>query len=726
MKFNLKQKWLVKLKISDFISIKSRYLFMLFSIAVLCILVIGYTGWFKAKNALTDSIYNHLTSIRAARTQQIENYFKDQEAHLRTLSENLMFIEALEEFSAAFKLLKLYRQVPDKKQLRELESFYAEKFYSKLKTNIIQPQALQDFYPKAGATRYLQYHYIVANKADIGEKHRLNQAPDQSYYSEVHLRFHPAIRLLVEQTGLYDLFLIDKERGHIVYSVFKEVDFSTSLLNGPYAQSSLAKAMYTIMEEPARGRVIIEDFKPYGASYGASAAFMAVPVYNKQNYVGILAIQLPTDKINSIMTRDKNWREDGLGESGEVYLVGSDFTMRSDARFLLEDAEGYLETLKQAEVAEELLHRIKTFKTSILNQSVKTETAYSAHEGRTGHKIVQDYRGIEVLSAYAPLNIGNLRWIILAEKDLAEVNKPIRELQYAMMTATVILVLITGVLSLIFASRFLQPIYEITHIITQFLAGHKVSTIRIDSGDEIGQLKNTVKQLIDNSQQQREKIKVQAQENQTLMLNFLPSAIVKKLQSREKNIAYKHPNVAIMFTSLHGFEFIEKMEVSAVVKKLGKLFQSFDDLALRYDIEKIAVVGDSYIAACGLNKPRLNYAARCAEFAQQLFEVVALFNQEEELELILRIGIGAGEVISGIIGNERYVYSLWGDAVNIASSIRYDANPNSLRVTQLVYNQLKITDGFEKCELLSLMGIGNLGTWEYKYQPFNHSSKGVS
>jgi class 3 adenylate cyclase len=723
MKFNLKQKWLVKLQISDFLSIKSRYLFMLFSIAALCILVIGYTGWFKAKNALTDSIYNHLTSIRATRTQQIENYFKDQEAHLRALSENLMFIEALEEFSAAFKLLNLYKQVPNKKQLSELESFYVENFYPKLKANITHPKALQDFYPKASTAKYLQYHYIVENKADIGEKHLLNQAPDQSYYSEVHLRFHPAIRFLVEQKGLYDLFLIDKELGHIVYSVFKEVDFSTSLLRGPYAQSSLAKAIRAIMKNPDRGQVIIQDFKLYEVSYGAPAAFMAVPVYNKkQNYVGILAIQLPTDQINSIMTRDKNWRQDGLDASGEVYLVGNDFTMRSDSRFLIENAEDYLETLKKAKVAEESLLRIKNLNTSILNQLIKTTSVYLALEGKTGNKIVQDYRGVEVLSAYAPLKIANLRWIILAEKDLAEVNKPIRELQHAMITATVILVLITGVLSLIFASRFLQPIDEITHIITQFIAGHKVSTIKIDSGDEIGTLRNAVKQLIENSQKQREKIDEQAQENQTLMLNFLPSAIVKKLQSGEKNIAYKHPHVAIMFTSLHSFEFIEKMEASAAVNKLSKLFQSFDDLALRYDIEKIAVVGDSYIAACGLNKPRLNYAARCAEFAQQLFEVVALFNQEEELELTLRIGIGAGEVISGLIGNERYVYSLWGDAVNIASRIRYDANPNSLRVTQLVYNQLKITDGFEKCELLSLIGIGKIGTWEYKYQPFNHSS----
>ncbi|MDM8561803.1 adenylate/guanylate cyclase domain-containing protein [Candidatus Marithioploca araucensis] len=721
MKFKLpQQKLLARLKISRFISVKSRYLLMLFSIAILCILVIGYTGWFNAYNALTESSYNQLTSIRAARAQQIENFFKDKKAHLRILSGNLMFIEALEEFSAAYDLLTLYQQVPDEKQLNELKSFYAEKFYPKLKANGTKLKALQHFYPKSGTAKYLQYHYIVANPSNIGEKHLLDKAPDQSYYSEVHARFHPPLRLLVEQAALHDLFLIDKERGDIVYSVSKEVDFSTNLLSGPYAQSSLAKAVRTIMKNPELGRVIIQDFKFYDASYGRPATFMAVPVYNKQTYIGIIAIQLPVAQINSIMTRYQQWVQDGLGESGEVYLVGSDFTMRSDSRFLIEDAEGYLETLEKAEVAEESLQRIKSLNTSILNQQIKTVSAHLALvDGKTGHQTIHNEQGVELLSAYAPLNINNLRWIILAEKKLAEVNKPIVTLQYAMITATVILVLITGVLSLIFASRFLKPIDDITQIATQFIAGHKVSIIKIESGDEIGLLKNTVKKLIDHSQQQREKIKAQAQENQALMLNFLPSSVVGKLQACEKKIVSKHPNVAIMFTSLHGFgNVINEMSGETAVKKLNKLFQSFDVLANQHDIERLTIIGDSYIAACGLNKPRLDYAARCTDFAKELFEIVALFNQEEGLELKLHIGISAGEVISGIIGDERYAYSVWGDVVSIASRIRYDAKPNGLRVNQPVYNQLRNTDDFEKCELLSLIGIGNLGIWEYTYRPF--------
>jgi class 3 adenylate cyclase len=702
----------------NFISIKSKYLFMLLSIAGLCILVIGYTGWFNAQHALTESNYNQLTSIRAARVQQIESYFKNKEAHLRVLSENRMFIQALEEFSSAFQLLTHYQQAPNEQQLGELKSFYAKQFYPKLKANVKNPKALQNFYPMLDTVKYLQYHYIVANPTAIGEKHLLNKAKDQSYYSEIHARFHPAFRLLVEQMGLYDLFLIDKKQGHILYSVFKELDFATHLLKGPYAQSSLAKAVRNIMDSPDRRRVTIQDFKHYGPSYGAPAAFMAVPVYNRQNYVGILAIQLPIDQINRLMTRDKHWLEDGLGESGEVYLVGSDLMMRSDSRFLIEDAKGYLEALTQAKVDKELLHRIETLNTSILNQPVKTESAYLALESKTGHKIVTDYRGVDVLSAYAPLNINNLRWIILAEKDLAEVNQTITDFQYALMTVTIILILITGVLSLIFASRFLKPIDDIIQVTSQFLAGHKSDRLKLDRSDEMGTLGQSINQLMTHSQQQQAQIEEQAQDHHKLMLNFLPSSVVEKLEAGEQNIAHKHANVAIMFTSIYGFDAIvnENQDAQIAIEKCNQLFQSFDRLAEQYDIEKLTIVGDSYIAACGLNKPRLDYASRCVDFAQQLFEVVALFNQQEGLELKLRIGICAGEVIAGIIGNQRYVYSLWGDTVAIASRIRYDANLNGLRISQSAYNKLTITEGFEKCELMSLSGFGHLGTWEYQYR----------
>ncbi|MDM8564202.1 adenylate/guanylate cyclase domain-containing protein [Candidatus Halobeggiatoa sp. HSG11] len=712
-------KCFVNLKISSVVSIKSRYLLMLFSTSLLCIIVVGYTAWFNAHKALTESNYNQLTSIRAARAQQIEIFFKIKESHLRILSENLMYVNAMEEFSAAYDLLTLYQQVPNDKQLQELKSFYDNDFYPKLKKNVPQPKMLQHFYPRFDTAQYLQYHYIVNNKSEAGKKHLLNQAADQSYYSEIHARFHPALRTLVEQTGLYDLFFIGKEQGNILYSVFKEVDFATNLLTGPYARSNLTKVVRAVMKNPDRGQVAIQDFKPYDPSYSYPAAFMAIPVYKQQEYIGILAFKLPIDQINTIMTREQRWLDDGLGETGEVYLVGSDLTMRSDSRFLLEDADGYLEALKQAEVTEESLQRIKNLNTSILNQSVKTSSAYLALEGKTGNKIVQDYRGVEVLSAYAPLNINNLRWVILAEKSLSEVNKPIITLQYSMVTASVILILITGVLSLIYAARFLQPIHEITHIVTQFLAGHKMSTIKIYSNDEIGILKKTIQKLLESSQQQQEKIKIQAQENQTLMLNFLPSTVVKKLQADEQKIVCKHPNVAIMFASLHGFSnVINEMDGEIALKKFNKLFQSFDRLASQHNIERIAIIGDSYVVACGLNQPRLDYAVRCTDFAKELFEITALFNQEEGINFKLHIGISAGEVISGIIGDKNYSYSIWGDAVSVASYIRYDTQPNCLRVNQQVYNQLRYTDEFKKCELLSLPGIGNLGIWEYTYHPF--------
>ncbi len=101
-----------------------------------------------------------------------------------------------------------------------------------------------------------------------------------------------------------------------------------------------------MVENPEFGAVQIVDFKPYTPSYEAPSAFLATPIFNGPHIVGILALQLQVDEIDKVMTGNQNWKADGLGRSGETFLVGSDLRMRSTSRFLLEDPEGYDQVLR--------------------------------------------------------------------------------------------------------------------------------------------------------------------------------------------------------------------------------------------------------------------------------------------------------------------------------------------------------------------------------------------
>lgn len=695
------------------LSIRSKYLVTLLMFTLLSIITVAYIAWYNAKESLTKSSYDQLITLRNIRVQDIQNFFSDNASHLKILSENDTVINAMKDFDVAYDFLKLYEKSVDNKQRKQIDAFYENEFYPKLKpsdgvlTNIHQRIALNK------TSSYLQYHYIV-NNDNKNKKDRLMRASDSSYYSEIHNSYHQRLRLISGELNLRDLFLINKDSGDIVYSVAKNVDFSTNLLNGPYVDSGLAKAVRILMKAPDRKMIIIQDIQPYIPAYNEPTAFMLVPIYNKNTYTGILGVRISMSIINSIMTHDKQWVNDGLGRSGEVYLLGSDLLMRSDSRFLIENKMKFLNILKEKGENSKVLKNIDIFNTTVFNKLVNTQSAQAALRGEVGDKIINNYYGLNVLSTYAPVKVSGLNWIVLAEKSLEEVRQPIVNLQRVIMISTIILIVFVSVFSLIYSSFFLQPIYRMIHSAKKFIDRGELSQVKINSSDEIGTLTYYFNKLINHSQSQYDALKQENQQRHQLMLSFFPKNIVERMERGESNIARKHDNIALLFVSFRGLnELINDNKKNKGLKELSKLFNTFDSLARDYEVDKLTLFGDNYVATCGLHKPRIDYARRCVNFSLELFDLIQRFNQEKNVNLRLRIGIHSGSMVEGIVGKEHFTYGLWGETISIADRIRYDASFNTLRITQNVYDQLTIKQYFERGPLLHLDALGQVETWEY-------------
>jgi len=251
---------------------------------------------------------------------------------------------------------------------------------------------------------------------------------------------------VLERFGLYDIFLVDPE-GRVVYTVFKEKDFATNIKTGPYAETGLGKACRRALAL-SRGSFAFEDFAPYEPSYNVPAAFVASPIYDQNGEkIGVICFQFPVDRLNAIMSFGKKWKEVGLGESGEVYLVGPDKLMRNDSRFL-KDMGGL----------------VKEIGTTIGIHRVDTEGSREALSGVKGEKIFPDYRGVPVLSAYAPVDLpGGVRWAILAEKDFAEVMKMPHKLAKIIFGIGVVLTLVILVLmAVVINASVIKPLKELS------------------------------------------------------------------------------------------------------------------------------------------------------------------------------------------------------------------------------------------------------------------------
>ena len=265
-----------------------------------------------------------------------------------------------------------------------------------------------------------------------------------------------------QEYGYYDLFLIHPQ-GEVFYSVTHEADYKSNLVNGQYAESNLGKLTRQVLQSRQYG---LADFAPYAPSNGAPAAFVAQPLIENGEVKLVVAVQLPLEFINAIMQQ-----RTGMGETGETYLVGMDKRMRSGSYL---DKEGRSVTA--------------SFAGTIGRNGVDTEASTAALNGETDIKVVTDYNGNNVLSAYTPVNVGDTHWALLAEIDEAEVNQPIQQLLTFVGVVIAVAIVAIILVAMLVASTITRPLSSALHVADAMAQGDLNSRIGACSKDETGQL----------------------------------------------------------------------------------------------------------------------------------------------------------------------------------------------------------------------------------------------
>lgn len=469
-----------------------------FLIAFLPIVVIGYLAYNKGKDSLEQESFAKLTAVREMKGSQIEDYFQQIHDQVVTFSENPTIVEAMMRFKEAFH--DVDEEIGTKEQeLAEMEErvqqYMHNEFLPRLNKNLDEQVSLQDNISSEASTEILQDLYIASNPHDIGSKQHLDHPGDSSVYSNVHARFHPGIRNYLDKFGYYDIFLVDNKTGHIVYSVFKEVDYATSLLDGPFSNTNLAQAFVEAVATNNPEFVELEDFQPYPPSYNAPASFIASPIHNGSEQVGILIFQMPIDRINNIMTNKQEWAEVGLGNSGETYIVGSDYTLRNQSRFLIEDSYNYFKMVEAIGTPQSIISKIKSFGSTIGLQEVHTVGTEAALTGEKGTEIFDDYRGVSVLSAYRPLHIEGMNWAIMSEIDEEEAFIHVSSLRDNIALALGGMVIIILVASYIISRQITRPLKELTVSAKQLAHGNMKVKVTTKGKDEIGILALSFKKM---------------------------------------------------------------------------------------------------------------------------------------------------------------------------------------------------------------------------------------
>jgi len=321
---------------------------------------------------------------------------------------------------------------------------------------------------------------------------RINEA-QYNYFES--LEYGDSFEKFSQEYGYHDLMLITKA-GDIVYSLEKESDLIQNVLTGKLRDTHLGQHFRDGLES-----IVITDFKPYPPSDNEPISFAISPIVLLDQIEGVVVLKLSDEVINTIMTE-----RSGLSGTTEAYLVGPDNLMRSDS---------YLRPKT---------HSVKASFSNPIQGKTDTMASREALSGKNGNGLINDYRGVRVLSAFGPVTFGSTTYALIVEIDEKEAFSPISNLKKIMGAFAAAVMLITVLASFYIANKSTKPIRELTQSSIEIAAGNLDTEINVESNDELGVLAQSFTTMRDSIRQAHDVLE-QRVEERTAELKKLSTAV---------------------------------------------------------------------------------------------------------------------------------------------------------------------------------------------------------
>ena len=281
-----------------------------------------------------------------------------------------------------------------------------------------------------------------------------------------------------EKYGYYDLYLFNPD-GYLFYSVEHQPDYQTNMLSGPYKDSNLGRLVAEVLETKQFG---LADFERYEPARKAPAAFVAQPLVYKDNVELVIAAQLSLDHINAIIQERA-----GLGETGESYLVGSDKLWRNNSNFLRELG----------------------LETTVLNPNIAVDTVASQRTliGKSGTEVIENYRGVQVLSSWSPIIVQELTatkpkgitWALISEINLEEIRRPLVKMMWIIGITFGGAGILVAVVAIVLAGGLTIQVRKIMDLFSNIGMGNFDARAEITSKDELGTMAESLNAMLDNT-----------------------------------------------------------------------------------------------------------------------------------------------------------------------------------------------------------------------------------
>lgn len=688
------------------LSVRSKIILAFVSLTILSVAVVSWIGYISARESLRAVSERQLMGLQRSKAAVVKATLDAARNEVLSLSASTLMENASQELNAAHRQLSREPVTPEMKA--EVERFYRDEFVPALvnRTSMAPPEG--SLLPTTSTGMYLHYHYIATGEKPYSLR-RLNQsATDKSAYARAVARFLPELNVEVGRLGLENITLVDPETMDVFFSIEQSSVLGTNLLSGPYAGTNMAALARKLLSSRNEGDYKVADFEAYPPALGSPKAFVGTPVFSGSRMIAIMLLRIPNEPIARALSGNRSWEAEGLGKSGEVFLLGPDQTMRTDSRFLIEDPAAFIKALRQSTLTSGTVDKIEKLGTTVLTVPGNHEVAVAALQGETGMKRITDYRGVPVLEAYGPVDLDSVRWAVIAKIDEAEAMAPLRDYAIRVLAWGVGLSLLATMLALATAHELTRPITALVRAAKQVSQGTLDVEVEVKAQDEYREFGEVFNEMVSNLRTSRQQLQQQVMENERLLMSLLPASGAAQVRGGNAEARQSFADVTVAYVNFSGFDSLPPdLGEGDSMALLSDIVAACDEAAEQHGVEKVRTIGSSYLAVSGLSVERPDHTAQMVQFAREVVRIVQRFNAERGVHLFAEIGINAGPVIGGLVGRRKFIYDLWGDTVKLARGIESDGRM-SILVTRPVYDRVRDLVTFGSATSTDVRGMGKV------------------
>lgn len=638
--------------------------------AVLSVLLIGAFNFYQSRNFLLNEVEGQLQDVAASRTSRLERGIANLTQLTESIAASPSTTEALLSLSDGFAAID---EGLNASQAADLEAFYADTIVG---TQLPGGAAISDdVFPASNPAQYLQYWYIAQNPFE--DRSELVDPDDGSLYSEAHAQYHPEIRRLAGSGVIGDVVLVDRN-GDIVYTTDKRIDLGANIVTGPHAGEEISGIIDDLQASPA-GQAALVDFSPYGPAGGEIEMWVVTLVRSGDEVIGALAVSIPSQVITKVVTENGMWEETGLGETGEVYVVGRDGTLRTESRQFLEDPAAYIAALESAGGAQVgVAEAVSDFGTTVLVQLANTEPVAVAQQGDRFSGSSSNYLDQSTESISGPVGPNSLGWVLVTEAQQSEISAPLYDYLLSLGIVTLIVIVVAVAIAIYASLRLLRPIDPIVDAAQRVSEGDLGVRLPDEGRDEFAFLSSEFNDFVDELVRRGEEVAATEAETTELLASVVPRRLVDKVMAGDRDIAEAMSNASIVAIMLTG-TIDNARSLEDLAENNAVLVSGMASIAERYGAEQLSSSAVAFLYATGLNveAPRIEDAVAFAiAAAEWLSDTLA----SHGFLLAAAVGVASGDVVTGVMGTERLTVDVLGAPRHVAGSLSQAASPRQVLV----------------------------------------------